>query len=384
MFNNTSITRWVFFTISVGIITLIMWNTFSFFKTLKENERTKMKIWATALEDIKKSEQLELNFSQTSLEVIESNTTTPMISFSPKEGIYIHRNIPDNKIDTPKKRNLLVEQFTEEYQPIEVSFEGEVIQIIYFGNSPIINKIKYYPAFLILIMLLFFTAIYFFFKTAKAGEQNKLWAGMAKETAHQIGTPLSSLVGWAEILKTENVNPEYILEIEKDIDRLRTITERFSKVGSVPTMESTDVVAETKSSYDYLKTRTSKLINFSIDVPDTPLIVLLNPQLFSWTIENLVKNGIDAMKGKGDIHIKITTNLKSAFIHISDTGKGINKKDITKIFSPGFTTKKRGWGLGLSLAKRIIEGYHKGRIRVLKSNPEEGTTMEIVLKLIID
>jgi len=381
MFNNTSITRWVFFTISVGIITLIMWNTFSFFKILKENERTKMKIWATALEDIKKSEQLELNFSQTSLEVIESNTTTPMISFSPKKGIYIHRNIPDNNIDTPKKRDLLVEQFTEEYQPIEVSFEGEVIQIIYFGNSPIINKIKYYPAFLILIMLLFFSAIYFFFKTAKASEQNKLWAGMAKETAHQIGTPLSSLVGWTEILKTENVNPEYIVEMEKDIDRLQTITERFSKVGSIPKMELANVVDATKTSFTYLKSRTSKLINFTIDVPDSPLMVKLNPQLFSWTIENLVKNGIDAMKGKGDIHIRITTNLKSVFIQISDTGKGINKRDFSRIFSPGFTTKKRGWGLGLSLAKRIIEEYHKGKIRVLKSSPEDGTTMEIALKI---
>ena len=204
---------------------------------------------------------------------------------------------------------------------------------------------------------------------------------MAKETAHQIGTPLSSLVGWAEILKSEDVNPDYILEIEKDIERLKTITERFSKVGSVPTMEKTDVVKETKASFDYIQRRSSKLINFTIDIPDTPLMVNLNPQLYSWTIENIVKNGIDAMKGKGDIEISITTNLKSAFIRISDTGKGIPKKDFNKIFSPGFTSKRRGWGLGLSLAKRIIEGYHKGRIRVLKSNPTEGTTMEIILHL---
>jgi two-component system, sporulation sensor kinase D len=230
-------------------------------------------------------------------------------------------------------------------------------------------------------MLLFFFAIYFFFRTAKASEQNKLWAGMAKETAHQIGTPLSSLVGWAEILKSENVNPDYIHEIEKDIERLKIITDRFSKVGSVPTMEKTDVVKETKASFDYIQRRSSKLINFSLDIPETPLMVNLNPQLYSWTIENIVKNGIDAMKGKGDIEISITTNLKSAFIRISDTGKGIPKKDFNKIFSPGFTSKRRGWGLGLSLAKRIIEGYHKGRIRVLKSNPSEGTTMEIILYL---
>ncbi|MBV1922880.1 MAG: HAMP domain-containing histidine kinase, partial [Flavobacteriaceae bacterium] len=232
------------------------------------------------------------------------------------------------------------------------------------------------------IMLLFFSAIYFFFKTAKASEQNKLWAGMAKETAHQIGTPLSSLTGWAEILKIENVNPEYIVEIEKDIDRLQTITERFSKVGSVPLMEKSDVVFETKKTFDYLKSRTSKLIEFELDVPNDPLFVKMNPQLFSWTFENLVKNGIDAMKGKGKITITIETNLKSVFIRVSDTGKGIQKKNFSKIFAPGFTTKKRGWGLGLSLAKRIIEDYHKGKIKVLKSAIDKGTTIEISLKLL--
>jgi two-component system, sporulation sensor kinase D len=381
MLKNTSTTRLLLFISSITIISLIIWNTFSFFKILKENELTKMEIWATAQKDIKKSDQLKLSFSETSLEVLESNNTTPMISYSPKEETYIHRNIPENKINTPKKRDRLIEQFTEEYEPIEVFYNNELLQTIYFGNSPLINKIKFYPIALIFIMLLFFFAIYFFFRTAKASEQNKLWAGMAKETAHQIGTPLSSLVGWAEILKSEDVNPDYILEIEKDIERLKTITERFSKVGSVPTMEKTDVVKETKASFDYIQRRSSKLINFNINIPDTPLMVNLNPQLYSWTIENIVKNGIDAMKGKGDIEISITTNLKSAFIRISDTGKGIPKKDFNKIFSPGFTSKRRGWGLGLSLAKRIIEGYHKGRIRVLKSSPTEGTTMEIILHL---
>ena len=384
MLKNTSLTRWLLFISSIIIISLIIWNTFSFFKILKENERIKMEIWATAQEDIKKSDQLKLSFSETSLEVLQSNTSTPMISYSPKEEIYNHRNILEKEIDTPEKIDQLVQRFSDEFEPIEVIHEGEVLQIIYFGNSPLINKIKFYPIALIFIMLLFFFAIYFFFRTAKASEQNKLWAGMAKETAHQIGTPLSSLVGWTEILKSENVNPEYILEMEKDIERLNIITDRFSKVGSVPTMEKTDIVKETKTTFDYLQRRSSKLIYFSLDIPDTPLMVNLNPQLYSWTIENIVKNGIDAMKGKGDIDISITTNLKSAFIRISDTGKGIPKKDFNKIFTPGVTSKRRGWGLGLSLAKRIIEGYHNGKIKVLKSNPTEGTTMEIMLHLIND
>ena len=179
MLKNNSFNRWLLFISSVGIIFLIIWNTFSFFKILKENERIKMEIWATAQEDIKKSDQLKLSFSETSLEVLQSNTTTPMISYSPKEETYIHRNISESEINTAEKRKELINRFTEEYEPIEVFYNNELLQIIYFGNSPLINKIKYYPIALIFIMLLFFFAIYFFFRNARASEQNKLWAGLA-------------------------------------------------------------------------------------------------------------------------------------------------------------------------------------------------------------
>jgi len=378
MFKNTALTRWFFLIVSLLIISLIMWNTYSFFNQLKENEREKMDIWGAAQKNIENEDES----NDLILKILQGNTTTPMILYSHKQDSYNNKNIPEEKFNTPEKIQNLIAQFSNEYEPIEIRYKEELLQTIYFGNSPIINKIKFYPAVLILIMLLFFSAIYFFFKTAKASEQNKLWAGMAKETAHQIGTPLSSLTGWAEILKIENVNPEYIVEIEKDIDRLQTITERFSKVGSVPLMEKNDVVFETKKTFDYLKSRTSKLIEFELDVPNDPLFVKMNPQLFSWTFENLVKNGIDAMKGKGKITITIETNLKSVFIRVSDTGKGIQKKNFSKIFAPGFTTKKRGWGLGLSLAKRIIEDYHKGKIKVLKSAIDKGTTIEISLKLL--
>ncbi len=376
MLKNTATTRWFFFLASLCIITLIMWNTFAFFNILKESERTKMDIWGVAQHNI----GIEDEPSDLILKILQSNTTTPMLLYSHIEDSYTEKNIPKEDFDTPEKIQKLILQFSEEFEPIKIIYEDEVLQTIYFGNSPIINKIKYYPAALILIMLLFFTAIYYFFKTAKASEQNKLWAGMAKETAHQIGTPLSSLVGWTEILKSENVNPEYIVEMEKDIDRLKTITDRFSKVGSVPTMKKSELVAETQASFNYLKSRFSRLIEFSLEVPDSPLYVNLNPQLYGWTIENLIKNGIDAMKGKGSINISITSNSKYALIRISDTGKGIQKRDYNTIFKPGFTTKKRGWGLGLSLAKRIIEDYHKGKIKVLKSSTE-GTTMEIALRL---
>ena len=377
MIKNTALTRGIFFLVSLAIISLIIWNTYSFFNQLKENERNKMDIWGAAQKNIEKEDES----NDLILNILQSNTTTPMILYSHKDETYNSKNIPAEEIDTDTKIERLIAQFSNEYDPIEIKYNDAVLQTIYFGNSPIINKIKYYPALLILIMLLFFTAIYLFFKTSKSAEQNKLWAGMAKETAHQIGTPLSSLVGWTEILKLENVNPEYIVEIEKDVDRLQTITERFSKVGSVPFMDRNDIVSETIASYDYLKSRTSKLIQFSLKTPDEPLFVKLNPQLFSWTIENLVKNGIDAMKGKGTIEIKIDSNTKYALIQISDTGKGISKKDFNRIFAPGYTTKKRGWGLGLSLARRIVEQYHKGKIKVLKSTLGQGTTIEIALKL---
>ena len=203
---------------------------------------------------------------------------------------------------------------------------------------------------------------------------------MAKETAHQIGTPLSSLVGWAEILKSENVNPDHIVEIEKDIDRLQTITDRFSKIGSIPELRRTDIVQATQESYDYLKSRSSKLIAFEFVAPDEAIDVNLNTQLYSWTIENLVKNAIDAMKGKGELKIEVLPHGKYVDVTVMDSGKGIPKQFYKKIFEPGFTSKKRGWGLGLSLAKRIVEDYHKGKIKVVSSEIGKGTTMRLSLQ----
>ena len=380
MQNYSTQTRWLFVITSFLIIGLILWNTYTFFNQLKDNERDKMQIWAAAQTELQNDDK-DAIISETSLEVIKSNTSTPMIVYSNKDSVYTERNINKKKVNTLKKIEKLVAKFSSEYQPVEIKYGDETLATIYYGNSPIINKLKYYPAVLILIMFLFIAAVYLFYQTSKSAEQNKLWAGMAKETAHQIGTPLSSLVGWAEIFKGENINQDYIKEMEKDIDRLETITDRFSKIGSTPRLMKSDLVAETKDTFDYLKRRSSKLIEFNLEIPTDPVYVKLNAPLYSWTIENLVKNGIDAMKGKGTISISIETNYRNAFVYISDTGKGIPKQNFKKIFSPGFTSKKRGWGLGLSLAKRIISEYHNGKIRVLKSSPEIGTTIEISLKI---
>ncbi len=380
MQNYSTLTRWFFVIASFFIIGLILWNTYTFFTQLKGNERDKMQIWAAAQSELEIADKNAV-LSETSLEVIKSNTSTPMLVYSHKDSVYTQRNINKKKVNTLRKKEKLAAKFSSEYQPIEIKYGDEILATIYYGNSPIINKLKYYPAVLILIIFLFITAVYLFYQTSKSAEQNKLWAGMAKETAHQIGTPLSSLVGWAEIFKTENINQEYIKEMEKDIDRLETITDRFSKIGSIPKLMKSDLVAETKDAFDYLQRRSSKLIEFKLDVPEDIVYVRLNAPLYSWTIENLVKNGIDAMKGKGTISIAIETNSKNAFIYVSDTGKGMPKRVYKKIFTPGFTSKKRGWGLGLSLARRIINEYHDGKIRVLKSSPEKGTTIEISLKI---
>ncbi len=381
MFQKKTFSRWGFILASLIVITLILWNTYVFFNQLKDNERAKMEIWAAAYQELQeKSTTDDPTVGALVLSVIQGNASTPMILYTEKEKAYTDRNIDSMDVNTVERKQKLIKQFSSEYTPIEIRNDDELYSTIYYGNSPLINKLKFYPAALILIIFLFVLAIYLFYKTSKSAEQNRVWAGMAKETAHQIGTPLSSLVGWTEILKTENVNPEYIVEMEKDISRLETITDRFSKIGSIPKLEQRDLVEETKTTFYYLQKRTSKLIDFQLKIPEKPIYVQMNPQLFSWTIENLVKNGIDAMKGKGTITIAIERNSKYALVHVADTGKGIAKNQFRKIFNPGHTSKKRGWGLGLSLAKRIIEEYHNGKIRVLKSVPNQGTTMEIALK----
>ncbi|WP_203256104.1 sensor histidine kinase [Hyunsoonleella ulvae] len=369
--------RWIMIALSFIIVILILWNTYVFFQNFKEEERVKMENWSFAQDELIKSDK-NTNLNLT-LKILQSNNTTPMIVINTDGSIDNHSNLNDNKINDPKYVEKIVNRFKQENAPINVIINGKVLQTIYYGNSPLLNKLKYYPLALLLIIFLFAGVIYFFYKSNKNASQNKLWSGMAKETAHQIGTPLSSLIGWTELLKTENVNPEYITEIEKDIDRLQTITERFSKIGSLPTLETTDIVEETKQAYEYLKRRSSDLVEFNIITPDDNILVKINKQLYGWTIENLVKNGIDAMKGRGKITIEITQLEHHVKINVSDTGKGIPKKNFNTIFEPGYTTKKRGWGLGLSLTKRIVEDFHNGKIKVLESTLGKGSTIQISL-----
>jgi signal transduction histidine kinase len=370
-------TRWVIIFASFLIISLILWNTYTFFQIFKNEERLKMNLWANAHKTlINAGENTDLELP---LQIFSNNTSIPII-LTENDSVINTRNIDDEIVKDKKKSNSFLAGLKAQNDPIVIEYVPGKFQKLYYGDSALLNKLKYYPIALLLIIVLFAGLVYNFYRSTKMATQNKLWAGMAKETAHQIGTPLSSLIGWVEILKADDVPESTIIEIEKDIDRLLTITERFSKIGSEPKLENKDVIEETQKSYDYLQSRFSKQVEFSFNAPKEPIMVLMNPTLHSWTIENLVKNAIDAMKGRGKLSLQVLQEGDLVKINVSDTGKGIPKAQFKSVFEPGFTTKKRGWGLGLSLTKRIVEEYHKGTIKVLNSEMGKGTTMQVSFK----
>ncbi|MBT3560158.1 MAG: HAMP domain-containing histidine kinase [Flavobacteriaceae bacterium] len=377
MNNNINIIRWSIILGSFLIISSILWNTYLFFQYFKNEEKIKMEIWSKAQIELINSDQE--NVSSLTLDVLKLNTSTPMILVN-NDGSKQKSNIENLNLTDTITVSKLIKKFSKENKPIEIKYNNQVLSVLHYGNSTVINKLKYYPLALLLIVFLFTSVVYFFYKSSKTAALNKLWSGMAKETAHQIATPLSSIMGWIEILKNKNVDNTYIDEIQKDIKRLNTITDRFSKIGSVPTLERKDIVFETESTVEYMKTRSSNSVNFKLVKPKHKIITLLNSQLYSWTIENLLKNSLDSMKGLGDITIEINETNLLVDILIIDTGSGIEKKLYKKIFDPGYTSKKRGWGLGLSLSKRIIEDYHKGSIEVVSSTIGKGTTIKIQLK----
>ena len=362
------------------IVSLILWNTNLLFETLKNEERKKMKLWALAQEElIENSVVNNLTF-----EVLQQTWINPMIQVDQNEKIIGYKNInwDENSQDSLELYNYL-ENIKSENQPILIRYKdslSDINQKLYYGDSILLKKLQYYPLALLLIIFLFGAVLYFVYKTSRISEQNRLWNSMAKETAHQIGTPLTSMIGWITLMKDQNKESEPLNEIEKDLERLKVITDRFSKMGFLPKLKKSDIVSETKKTIEYLKKRSSDLVIFQTNIPKNEILLPLNQQLYSWTLENLIKNGIDAIKGKGTIKVSLKEDLNWVIITISDSGQGIKKELYKKIFSPGYTSKKRGWGLGLSLAKRIISDYHKGKISVKKSVIGKGSTFEILLK----
>ena len=380
MNKKNNISNWVLVSLSLIIITIILWNTFLFFQKFKTEERAKMEIWSLAQIELTKSLEDD-NISNLTLEVLRNNSTTPMIKVN-KNGEIEFNNINNLNPKDSIKIGKLIRKFKSENKPIEISYDNKIIETLYYGNSDVINKLKYYPLALILIILLFISLIYFYYKSSKSATLNMLWTGMAKETAHQIGTPLTSLMGWVEILKNKNIDPNYITEINKDIDRLNIISERFNKIGSKPVLKKYNLSSLTKESLDYLQTRLSSKVKIEFKSTDTNLNCLINEQLYSWTIENIIKNSVDAIKGDGNIIVSIVEQKTTLEVSVTDNGSGINKNEFKKIFNPGYTSKKRGWGLGLSLSKRIIEDYHNGKIFVKHSEKNVKTIIQIELNKI--
>ncbi|MDI1317705.1 HAMP domain-containing sensor histidine kinase [Flavobacterium sp.] len=373
-----NVTRWIIIMASFVIVILILWNTYTFFQIFKNEERVKMQNWALAQKKLNSADpnadvDIELPFQ------IIQEASIPII-VTDNDSIINTTNIDDDVLKDKVRLTALLQKLKNQNEPIVMQISDKQAHKLYYGDSSLLNKLKYYPIALLMIIVLFGAVVYNFYRSTKMATQNKLWAGMAKETAHQIGTPLSSLIGWLEIMKADNVDETTISEIEKDINRLLTITDRFSKIGSEPILEPMNIIKETEESFEYLRSRFSKQVEFSFKAPKKPIMVSLNQALHSWTVENLVKNAIDAMKGKGKLSVEIVNENNHVKILVSDTGKGIPKKQFNRVFEPGFTTKRRGWGLGLSLTKRIVEEYHKGKIKVEHSEIGKGTTMKITFK----
>lgn len=378
-FKNVRLRNWFGYILALIVALFIIIFSNSKVEELKEEESVKISNYAKTLELLNTETDIPPKTQFFLVQLIEQNTTIPVILVDEKGNYIDSKNISKKIISDSLKLKEELHEMAESYYPILIKLPfGN--QYVYYKNSVLLTQLGYYPFVLIILVTLFVWFTYWYFKTVKKTEQSLLWAGMAKETAHQIGTPLSSIMGWLEILKTEEIDQKPIINIEKDVHRLQNITDRFSKIGSTPSLKKEDIVEISEQAFMYLKRRMSKQIGFEFQAPEYPVYVSLNNILYSWVIENLIKNSADAMKGEGKIKLQIHDNKKNIFIDISDEGSGIESKNVKKIFKPGFTTKKRGWGLGLSLARRIIEDYHYGKIFVQNTEINKGTTFRIILK----
>jgi anti-sigma regulatory factor (Ser/Thr protein kinase) len=357
-----------------------LWYTNKLVKSLADEERKKINLWAEATKKLADVSELntDLGFPYA---VISDNTTIPVILTDSAFNMITFRNLDSVQMRNSLQADAEIAEMRDSHEPIEITLPGQNKNYILYKDSTLLVKLRYYPYFQLSVIALFLFVSYLAFSNSRKSEQNQVWVGMAKETAHQLGTPLSSLIAWMEILKMKGLSSEYTGEIQKDIQRLQTITDRFSKIGSAPSLQRENVQQVLDHSINYIKTRTSDKIIFSLhNNSSAQVFAPMNIPLFEWVIENILKNAIDAMTGEGKIAVTITDQQQFVYIDIADSGKGIAKGQFKTVFKPGYTTKSRGWGLGLSLSKRIIEEYHDGQIFVKHSEPNKGTTFRIVLK----
>jgi len=364
------------FAATIGIGTLIY--TESFLKELRAEEIKKAKIYVEATNLAQSTTDDEtLNIV---IKILEGNNTIPLIVVNEEGEVDTHRNLDPEKSKNPEYIKKQIEIMAESNDPIEISYYGDRKVYIYFKESLLLTKLRVYPIILLGVIAIFIVIAYLLFSSSRRSEQNRVWTGMAKETAHQIGTPLSSIMGWIEILRTQNADEMALTEMEKDVSRLQMITDRFSKIGSIPQMTEESIYETVQTSFNYLESRVSKKIDTSLESSiDKDLKLLVNTQLLSWVIENLIRNAIDAIEGPGFVKLELTDQGKNIRLDVIDSGKGVPKAQQSAVFRPGFTTKKRGWGLGLSLAKRIVEDYHKGKITIAQSELGKGTIFRVML-----
>ena len=380
-----------FFIITALVITIAsVWATNFLVNELKEEEHKKIMIWAEsvalmatqALSEDTDSTNLFINYDSHLLKIIQSNTTIPVITVTIDDSI---QTIESKNIDLLLTKDSVfiqnkIKAFRKKHEPITIQMQ-DYYQYVYYDDSIVLKQLQLFPFIQLTIVSIFIIISFLALTSAQRAEQNRVWVGLSKETAHQLGTPISSLMAWVEYFKTKEIDSKLLNEMDKDVQRLKIIAERFSKIGSQAEPESMDLAVAIKNAIEYMGKRISSKVTIYTDLPDKPINILMNESLFGWTLENLIKNGVDAMDGQGEIKIQVSRKGKKVIMDISDTGKGIPKSKFNTIFHPGYTTKKRGWGLGLSLVKRIIESYHKGKIYVYKSEPGKGTTFRIELRI---
>ena len=373
--------RLVIFVILTATVVFILWSLFKLVKQTEIDERQRMEVWALAQKQFVKDINLNDDVDPLIFEVLTSENSIPMIVVDEHDNIISFNNIDSQRAllkDSLILKNIL-KDLKKQNDPIEIVFENAVNQRMYYGQSTILEKIKLYPIALLLLLLTISGLVFFYLLTSQIALQNKLWTGMAKETAHQLGTPLSSLMGWVSILKVKGIEDSITSPMENDLNRLETITNRFSKIGSPPDKKNTDIVRASRDVFDYLTGKASKGITFTFYSSSDEIHLKINKELYCWVVENLLNNAIDAVVGKGKIDLSLMEEKDRVLINVIDSGKGIPKRLVKRIFQPGFTTKKRGWGLGLSLCRRIIENYHKGSIQVRTSSKDKVTHFEIIL-----
>ena len=402
IYDSRRIWKVVFLAISLLLVALFLYISNNLVKDLAEQERERMEIWADATQELatmgSTTEEDEngnpIGTSTTDvdflLRIIEANHNIPVLLVDDQDNILLHRNFrlpePEDslafEISTGNLEylNKKLRHLKNSENKIEIKIDDATTQYLYYEDSTLLRRLAYFPYIQLAVLILFFAIAYFALMSIKKAEQNKVWVGLSKETAHQLGTPISSLMAWMQLLESMGVDQSIVTDMDKDVKRLSTIADRFSKIGSMPDKELTSINEAVVSSLEYMRARIPKRVNLFIHTNDqTNNGVMLSQTLFAWVMENLTKNAVDAMDGAGQLDITVEDSPNNVVILVKDTGKGIARKNFKNVFNPGFTTKKRGWGLGLTLVKRIIEEYHNGQIYIKESEVGKGTTFGIEL-----